>query len=143
MSLTAHNWQNWKGVFPSGYCHEIYRVEAVVLKKIPTVLEKYNFSENVNFQTISWKIYILPITAKSLQFEFWEFFCTLVTPMMLLSCAQQILFLLDRLLAKCRFPFPDLRVFLAQNHLALLKDRFLKKMLLKRANTGHLFFTKL
>ena len=33
--------------------------------------------------------------------------------------------------------------FLPQNHLASLKDRFLKKMLLKRANTRRLFFTKL
>ena len=34
-------------------------------------------------------------------------------------------------------------LFLKQNHLALLKDRFLKKMLLKRVNTRRLFFTKL
>ena len=33
--------------------------------------------------------------------------------------------------------------FLPQNHLALLKDRFLKKMLIKRAKTRRLFFTKL
>ena len=38
--------------------------------------------------------------------------------------------------------FPILR-FLSQNHLALLKDRFLKKMLMKRAKTRRLFFTKL
>ena len=30
--LTAHNWQNWKRVFLSCYCHEIYRVKAVGLK---------------------------------------------------------------------------------------------------------------
>ena len=40
------------------------------------------------------------------------------------------------------FPFPILR-FLPQNHLASLKDRFLKKMLIKRAKTRRLFFTKL
>ena len=33
--------------------------------------------------------------------------------------------------------------FLPQNHLASLKDRFLKKMLIKRAKTCRLFFTKL
>ena len=38
---------------------------------------------------------------------------------------------------KYRFSFPILR-FLPQNHLALLKDRFLKKMLLKRAKTRRL-----
>ena len=40
------------------------------------------------------------------------------------------------------FPFPILH-FLPQNHLASLKDRFLKKMLIKRAKTRRLFFTKL
>ena len=40
------------------------------------------------------------------------------------------------------FPFQFL-CFLPQNHLASLKDRFLKKMLIKRAKTRRLFFTKL
>ena len=43
---------------------------------------------------------------------------------------------------KYRFPFPILR-FLPQNHLASLKDRFLKKMFIKRAKTRRLFLTKL
>ena len=30
--LTVHNWQKWKRVFLTCPCHEIYRVEAVVLK---------------------------------------------------------------------------------------------------------------
>ena len=34
-------------------------------------------------------------------------------------------------------------VFLPQNHLVSLKDRFLKKMLIKRAKTRRLFFTNL
>ena len=33
--------------------------------------------------------------------------------------------------------------FLPLNHLVSLKDRFLKKMLIKRAKTRRLFFTKL
>ena len=37
------------------------------------------------------------------------------------------------------FPFTILRFFLPQNHLVLLSDQCLKKMLLKRANTGRLF----
>ena len=45
-------------------------------------------------------------------------------------------------LVRYRFPFPILR-FLRPNHQALLKDRFLKKMLLKRANTRRLFLAKL
>ena len=40
------------------------------------------------------------------------------------------------------FPSQFLR-FLQQNHLASLKDWFLKKMLIKRAKTRRLFFTKL
>ena len=48
-----------------------------------------------------------------------------------LSDAHCISFLLNRLSVKHRFPFSILR-FLPQNHLALLKDRFLKKMLLKK-----------
>ena len=31
-TLTTHNWQNWKRVFQSYYCHETYSVEEVVLK---------------------------------------------------------------------------------------------------------------
>ena len=30
--LTAHNWQNWKRVFLTCPCHEIYKDEAVGLK---------------------------------------------------------------------------------------------------------------
>ena len=40
------------------------------------------------------------------------------------------------------YPF-QFYVFLPQNHLASLKDRFLKKMLIKRAKIRRLFFTKL
>ena len=45
-----------------------------------------------------------------------------------LSGAHHISFLFNRFLVKYRCPFPILR-FLPQNHLALLKGRFLKKML--------------
>ena len=38
--------------------------------------------------------------------------------------------------------FPYNFAFLPQNHLALLKDRFLKKMLLKRAKNTSPFFRK-
>ena len=40
------------------------------------------------------------------------------------------------------FPF-QFCVFYQKNHLASLKDRFLKKMFIKRAKTCRLFFTKL
>ena len=52
------------------------------------------------------------------------------------------LFQLNLFSVKYRFPFRILR-FLPSNHLALLKDRFLKKMFLKRAKTHRLFFSKL
>ena len=59
-----------------------------------------------------------------------------------LSEAQHISFQLNRFSVKYRFPFPILR-FLPKNHLASLKDRFLKKILIKRAKSRRLFFTKL
>ena len=53
--------------------------------------------------------------------------------------AHHILFLLNRFSVKYRFPIPILR-FLSQNHLALLKDRFLKKNPFKKGKkTCHLF----
>ena len=51
-----------------------------------------------------------------------------------LSDAHHIPFLLNGFLVKDSFPFPILG-FLPQNHLVLLKDRFLKKVLLKWAKT--------
>ena len=55
-----------------------------------------------------------------------------------LSAAHHISFPLNWFSVKYGFPFPILR-FLLLNHLALLKDRFLKKMLLKRAKPGGFF----
>ena len=52
------------------------------------------------------------------------------------------MFLSHRYLVRYKFHFPTMR-FLSQNHLALFKDRFLKKMLLKRAKTHRLFKAKL
>ena len=61
-----------------------------------------------------------------------------------LSDAHHISFLLDRFSVRYRFPFPILRFFYRKfTSRALLKDRFLKKMLLKRAKTRRLFFVKL
>ena len=39
--------------------------------------------------------------------------------------------------------FPSQFCVLPQNHLASLKDQFLRKMLIKRAKTRRIFFTKL
>ena len=41
--LTAHNWQKWKRVLLTYPCHEIYRDEAVGLKKNAVILEKLRF----------------------------------------------------------------------------------------------------
>ena len=59
-----------------------------------------------------------------------------------LSDAHHISFLLNQFSVKYTFSFPILH-FLPQNHLVLLKDRFLKKMVLKRAKTRRLVFVKL
>ena len=57
MLLTAHNWQKMKKVFMTCPCHEIYRDEAVRLKKC-------NYTcEYVEFGAISWEFEILSITA--------------------------------------------------------------------------------
>ena len=60
--LMAHNWQNWKRVFISCYCPDIYRVEAVGVKNY-SHLKTYHFCEYVKFGAISLKIDILPITS--------------------------------------------------------------------------------
>ena len=55
-----------------------------------------------------------------------------------LSEARHISFILNLYSVEYIFPFPILRL-LPQNHLTLLKDRFVKKMLIKRAKTRRLF----
>ena len=72
----------------------------------------------------------------------WEFFCTHVTHVIVVIFCTTDFVSPKSIFSQYRFPFPLLR-FLGQNHVALLKDRFLKKMLWKRAITYHLFFTKL
>ena len=50
--LTAHYWQNWKGVFLTCPCHKIYRDEAVGLKsckytwKITIFVKMWNLGQN-------------------------------------------------------------------------------------------------
>ena len=61
--LTAHNWQNWKRVFLTCPCHEIYKDEAVRLKKLQIYLKNYDLREYVDFGAISWNFDILSITA--------------------------------------------------------------------------------
>ena len=58
--LTAHTRQEWKSTFLTYHCHEIYREEAVGLKKIPIILWKIMiFCEYVKFGPISLNIDIL------------------------------------------------------------------------------------
>ena len=56
---------------------------------------------------------------------------------------HHIKFQLIRFSVKYRFPFPILHFFIVKSPIALLKDRFLKKMLLKTAKTRRLFFAEL
>ena len=53
--LTAHNWQNWKSIFLTCSCHEIYWVEAVGLKNSNYTIKQYDFCVYVKFGAISWK----------------------------------------------------------------------------------------
>ena len=137
MCLTTHNWQKWKSTFLTCHCHEIYREEAVGLTS-----SKYDFWEYGKFGAISLKNDILSITAQ-FRFESKSSFVHMWHMLLWLSDAHHISFLLNRFSVKYRFLFPILR-FLPQNHLTLLKDRFLKKLLLKRAKakTRRFFFRK-
>ena len=42
VTVTAHNWQKWKRVFPTCLCQEIYRDEAVGLKSCKYTFKKYD-----------------------------------------------------------------------------------------------------
>ena len=67
-TLTAHNWQNWKRVFLTCPCHEIYKDEAVGLKSC----KYWKITNHVNMWNLgrfAWNFDILLITA-SLKFEF-------------------------------------------------------------------------
>ena len=60
LCLTAHNWQNWKRVFLTCPCYEIYKDES---KKLQIYLKNYDVREYVEFGAISWNFDILSITA--------------------------------------------------------------------------------
>ena len=49
MNSTAHNWQNWRRVFLSCYCHESYMIEAVGLKSFNYTFKNYNFESENSF----------------------------------------------------------------------------------------------
>ena len=85
----------------------------------------FNDSQLAKFKK-SIPLTVLPIIAKLSSKV--RIVCTHIT--YITGIAQEILFLPNRFLIKYRFTFP---IFLAQNHLALLKNRFLKKMLLKKS----------
>ena len=129
-----------KSTFLTCHCHRNYRVEAVGLKKKCNCTLKITiFVSMWNLGQFRKKIDILSITHQS-KFEskillhIWLIWLWLTT-------AYHISFLLNRFSVKYRFPFPILR-FLQKIHLALLKDRFLKKILLKRAKVRRHFFHK-
>ena len=124
---TAHNLQKWKSTFLTCHCRVIYREEVVDLthKTSNYIWKKYDFCEYFQFGAISLKIDIFKITA-SIKSEskilLWHI-------LLWLFDAHHISSLLNRFPVKYRFLFPIVR-FLPQNQLALLKDWFLKKMLL-------------
>ena len=103
----------------------------------PIMLKNNAFCEYVKFGVISWKFDILLITAL-LKFESKIPFAHVWHVSFWLSAAHHISYLLNRFSLKYGFSFQILRVFTV-NH---LKDRFLKKIPLKRAKTQRLFFRK-
>ena len=124
--LTAHNWQILKSIL-SCYCYKIYRVEAV------------DQSKNSNY---TWKIKIFMnmwnsghFFLKNRQFannclinlQIWKFFCTHNTHKTAIIFRTANFVSTLSIFSLIQISFPILRC-LAQNHLVLLKDRFLKKM---------------
>ena len=124
----AYNWQNWKRVFLSCFCHEIYRVEEICLKES-------NYNLKIKFFVYMWNLGNLCKNGYSannclIKVWIWEFFCTHITHVIAdILCTAKFVST-NQFLVTCRFPFPILH-FKEQNHLALLKNRFLKKLRLR------------
>ena len=114
----------------SCYCHE-----AVGLN-ISIILKEYNFCVNVTFGAIFLKNRYFANNCL-IKVRIWEFLFTHITHInvIILRTANFVStkWILVGFLLNTNFP----------SHLALLKDWFIKKMLLKRANTRRLFLTKL
>ena len=128
---TAHNWQKWKRVFLTCSCHRIYRVEAVGLKT----------------SNYTWKIMIFVDICKIwgnfvknwyfvnnclIKVQILKYYCNYLTH-------TTFRFYIISFQVKIDFP-SQFCIFYRKNHLALLKDRFLKKMILKIAKPRCLFF---
>ena len=118
--LMAYNWQKWKSTFLTCHCHEIYREEAFGLKS-SSYAEKIwflwicqiwgNFIKNQYFVNIN----LIKVESKSSFAHMWH-------KLLWLSDACHSSFLLNQFSVKYWFSFLILRVFLPQNHLALLKN---------------------
>ena len=130
-----NNWQNWKRVFLSCHCHIIDRVEAVSLfKNIPIILNNLfflwiceawgNILKNRYFA-----IYYFN------QVRIWKLFCTNVAHVtVIIFCTQNFVkqnFVSTELIFSQIPISPPNFAFLTQIRLAIFKNRFLKKMLLK------------
>ena len=138
-TLTAHNWQKWKSIYiPHMSLPLNLQGRSGWSKKFQLYFQNYEFCENVKFGAISLKIDILHISA-CLKFESKSSFAHMWHTIIVIIWRTPLSFQLNRFSVKYRFPFPIL-CFLPQNHLALLKDRFLKKMLLKRTKKPSSFF---
>ena len=137
VELMGHNWQKWKSTSLTCHCHKIYRVETVGLKKSNNTFQITIFVSLWNFGAISWKFDILSMTAW-LKFESKNPFAQMWPIWLWLATVHHIWFLLNKFSVKYRLPFPILH-FLPWNHVALLKDRFLKKILKKKPSA---FFHK-
>ena len=130
-----------KSRFLTCSCHKICRVEAVDLLISNFTLKITIFMHMWHLGPLVKNLYFALIKVRM-----WEFFCTYNCDYLLHM--NHISFLLNQFSVKYRFPFPILRVFFLsfffyRKIIALLKDPFLKKMLIKRNWTRRLFLTKL
>ena len=139
--LTAHKWQKWKRVFLTCPCRKISRDEAVGLKsckyiwKITILVKMWNLRQNrENFIFCQW------LLNWSSNLKILLYMCDTYN----CDYLKHSTFRFNLIDFHLNTEFYDhFCVFYLKNHLASLKNRFLKKMLIKRAKARRLFFTKL
>ena len=112
----------------------------ILKKSIPLMLLLWNLSGRSSWPkkyTYTWKVYF----ANNF-FRIWEFFFTHVTFIIVIVLHTANFVSTKLIFSEIQISLPNF-AFLEQNHPALLKEWFLKKMLLKRTNTCRLFFYKI
>ena len=161
----AHNWQKWKSRFLICHCHQIYRVEGAVGLPIRKVYFRSQILERPSTDEY-WNIFGVLVLPGNVIFTFFrmcwwhseannmpnwssivQYLCTSIWDLKYTFSHCDYLphttFHFDLIDFQLNTDISSqFCIFSPKNHLALLKDRFLKKMLLKRAKTYSFFFSQ-